>query len=206
MPVALIRSAWSGTSGGPGVTQLFCRTGPEFGAITVEQATAATNAVRTFWTSMAPFLPNEIVISVSPVVDEYDVSSGSLIDSTVATSGTQAVQGTSAAIYSMASGVKINMQTGFVRNGRRVRGGIFLVPAGSNVYSDVGLIAGAARTTIGTAANKLIADFKTGNLELGVYSRPIAAGEKYGPRLGAFAPYTASEVSEKVAILRGRRD
>jgi len=206
MLLGLVRSSWSGTSGGPGVSQFYFRTEPEQGSPTVEAATAVHTAVRTFWQEVAPFLPDEISISVSPTIDIYNDVSGELVNSISANANTFVVVGTSTAVFSMASGMKINLQTGFVRNGRRVRGGIFIVPAGSNSLSTSGLVAATARTAVAAATNKMLAAFRTAGVAMVVFSRPIPAGEKYGPRVGASAPITGSEVSEKVAVLRGRRD
>jgi len=172
----------------------------------VEQATAAFNAVKTFWQEVQAYLPDEISVTISPTVDIYNDVSGALVSSISANANTFVVVGSSTAVFSMASGVKINLQTGVVRNGRRVRGGIFLVPAGSNTLSTSGITAGTARTAIAAATTKMIAAMRTAGIALVVFSRPIAAGEQYGPREGASAVVTGAEVSEKVAVLRGRRD
>lgn len=205
MPIGLVRTAWSGTTGGPGITQTYFRAGPGNQSLTIEQATAAVNAMDKFWKAVAGLLPNEIVCTVSTVVDEYDIATGDLVDSTSATGAVRVTQGTSAAVYSMASGMKLNFNTGFVRNGRRVRGGMYLVPAGSNIYSDVGLVVSGARTTATTAGNTVITDMTAAGLDLVVYSRPLKADDPKGPRAGDIARVDSISASEKGAVLRGRR-
>ena len=206
MAVGLVRTAWSGTSGGPGVTQLFVTNGNAFGSLTAAEAQSAVNAVRTFWFGLASFLPNEIVLLVSPVVDQYDVANGELVGSVSAATAPVSVVGTSQAVYSMPAGFKLNLNTGTVRNGRRVRGGIFVVPASSGAFSDGGLVSSATRTAANTAGAKLLSDLATAGLQLVVYSRPLDADQPKGPRNGAVAAVTAVETNEKGAILRGRRD
>lgn len=206
MPVAVVRTAWAGTSGGPGVTQTFIAKGNLFAELTASDAQAAVNAVRAFFASAAQYLPDEIQLTTSPVVDQYDIPSGDLISSVSAPTPPALVAGTSTAAYFMATGMKVNLNTTTIRNGRRVRGGIYLVPASSAVMGLTGNVLPGARTTINTAGNTLMNALTTAGLQLTVYSRPLTADQPKGPRGGNVATVTAIETNEKGAILRGRRD
>lgn len=204
--VHLIRTAWSGTTGGPGLTQLAVdTTESSFGALSGAQAQSAVNAVRAFWNTCTPYLPDEITLTVSPVVDYYLNDSGELAGSVSAATPPTNVAGTSTAVYSMAAGLKVNLNTVTIRNGRRVRGSIFIVPSASS-QTNTGLASSTARTAINTAGATMLAALATGGLKLLVWSRPLPAGVPNGPRDGDIADVTALETNEKMAILRGRRD
>lgn len=201
--VAVVRTGWLGTSGGPGLTQLFIEGITDPHTWDAAAAQIAVDAVRTFWDSIKALLPDEIVLTVSPVVDVYTIATGELVGSYSAATSPTSVVGTSAAVYSMASGMKANLNTGVIRNGRRVRGGIFIVPASSNTMTTNGAVASANRATVNTALNTMRGTLVAANKQLVVYSRPT---DTPTVRAGATAPVNAVETSEKVAILRGRRD
>lgn len=206
MVVGIVRTAWSGTSGGPGLTQHTIR-GAGGSFLTATEAGVATAAVRAFWDAIKANLPDEIVLTTSPVVDLYDDQDGELIASEVAATSPNSVTGTSTAAYSMATGIKMVLQTADIRDGRRVRGSTFIVPASSVAFSSSGTVASAARTTITTAGNTLRGSLVTGGMELVVWSRKREAVVGGLPeRLGASFTVTGIETSEKTAVLRGRRD
>ena len=206
MTVACVRTAWAGTSGGPGVNQLFMHDTVSFGQLTQAQAQSAVNAVRNFWLALAGLLPNEITLTTSTVVDQYNVVDAALTYSTTAATQPATVAGTDTGSYSMAAGIKTQLQTGVIRNGRRVRGSIFIVPAASSSMSALGTVGTTPRNTINTAGAALISALATANLALVVYSRPLPVGVPNGPRSGDVAPVSAIDTSEKGAVLRGRRD
>jgi hypothetical protein len=205
--VHIVRTGWNGTSGGPGLTQLAIdTTDSTFGPLSAGQAQSAVDAVRTFWSSLVNQIPDEIQLTVSPVVDYYLVHNGQLAGSVSATTAPAVVVGASAAAYSMATGPKVNLNTGVIRNGRRVRGAIYIVPGSAATYGTNGQLAATARTAINTAGATLRNSLSAAGLKLGVWSRPIPEGKKYGPRDGAWSDVQSFETNEKLAILRGRRD
>lgn len=202
MTLGIVRTAWAGTSGGPGLTQLAIveATGA---AITVSQAQSAVNAVRTFWDGVKGILPDNITLTTSPVVDFYDEVTGDLTGTTTATTPPASVTGTSTASFAMAAGVKVNLNTGVIRNGHRVRGAIYIVPASAAVFTTDGAVTSASRVTINSAGATLTGALVTAGLNLVVYSRPRVIPT---PRVGAFAAVSGVETNEKGAVLRGRRD
>lgn len=206
MTLGLVRTAWAGTSGGPGITQLYFRNASNFGELTAAEAQTAVNAVRAFWGSASGFLPDEITLTVSPTVDQYNEVNGQLVGSVTAATPPTTVKGTSTGTFSMAAGVKLNLNTGTVRNGRRVRGGIFIVPAALAAMDAAGVVASGTRTQLNTAGAALLSALSTGGLQLVVYSRPLDADQPKGPRTGDVAPVQTIETNEKGAVLRGRRD
>ena len=205
MPVAIVRTAWAGTSGGPGLTQTaFAQTDPF--NLDATEAQAAVNAVRAFWDGIKGLIPDEVGLTVSPVVDVYNQANGELLSSQSAATAPVLVQGTSTAVYSMPTGVKLNLNTTTIRNGRRVRGAIYIVPISSAIFSAAGVVAGANRTTFNTAGATLMGAFVTAGLKMVVYSRPLKNSLGVVTREGAHSDVTSIECNEKAAILRGRRD
>lgn len=202
MVVGLVRTAWSGTSGGPGVQQFAIYDGNNAFWSTI-QAQNAVNHVRTFWNAVSGVLPNDITLTVQNVVDLYSESDGKLVSSIVAPTAPTTVVGANAGSFTMAAGLKMNLQTGQVRNGRRVRGSVYIVPAAAVVYTDSGMVQSGTRTTVNAAGNALISNLATGSLTLGVWSRPKKGAE---PRAGALTAVLAVDTNEKSCILRGRRD
>jgi len=200
--VGIVRTAWAGTTGGPGLNQLVFRDLGDNADITNTQAQAAVNAVRAFWNSLAGILPNEITLTVQPIVDVYDLVSGQLVASQTVGTPPASVVGSDTGVYGMASGVKVNLNTSVIRNGRRVRGAMYIVPAGFSAYANNGLVSGATKTTINTAGTTMKSAFTTGDIELLVWSRPTTTTSNDGD----VAPVQTIEGNEKTAILRGRRD
>jgi hypothetical protein len=202
--LGIVRTSWLGTSGGPGLTQLIVnRSTTDQVVLTTAECQTAVNAVRGFWDAIKTLMPDELVFTVSPVVDQYDWGTGALLASVSAPTPPTSVGGTSTAAYSMASGAKVNLNTTNILDGRRVRGGIYLVPCSSAVFSATGTVLSTARTTIDTAANAMRTALTAGGLNLYVWSRPTSPGPSTD---GVLSTVSAVETSEKGAILRGRRD
>lgn len=200
--VAIVRTEWDGTSGGPGLTQFAVMGGTEF---TSGIAQASVNAVRTFWDSLKVYLPNELKLTVLSTVDIYNDATGELTGSYAAPVPPTTVLGTSAATYAGGAGLKINWNTGTIRNGRRVRGSTFIVPAATVVFSATGTIDPSAGGAVSTAATTLIANLSSGGAPLLVWSRPLVKDGSI-TRAGASAGVINGICGPKSAILRGRRD
>lgn len=200
--VALVRTEWSGTSGGPGVTQLAV-TGAAGGIWNPTGTQGAVNAVRTFWDAVKGYLPDELKLTVSPVIDDYDTNSGDLVGSYVAATAPLVVVGTSVGVYAGGAGFKLTWNTGQIREGRRVRGSTFIVPAASAVYTNTGTITTAVTTAVNTAAANLITALAANETSLAVWSRPRILPT---PRGGLAYSVATGATSAKTAILRGRRD
>lgn len=199
---AIIRTEWSGTSGGPGLTQMAV-TGAAGGIWNPDGTQSAVNAVRTFWQSVSAYLPDELRLQVMPTIDVYDTGTAVLTNSYTAATPPQVVAGSSAGTYAAGAGFKITWGTGQIRNGRRVRGTTFIVPAASNVYSANGTIASGVLTAMNTAAATLLSQLSAGGTSLAVWSRPV---ETPTARAGVMTSVVAGSCSTKTAILRGRRD
>lgn len=206
MPIiGIVRSEWSGTSGGPGLSQ-HAVMGAAGGDWNPTGAQTAVNAVRTFWNALVANLPDEIRIQVSPVVDTYDRETGELFSSHTAGSVPGVVAGTATTGYAGGAGVKVTWNTSQIRNGRRVRGSTFIVPISGGIWTANGTIGTTAATQFNNAATTLISQLAAGGTPLAVWSRPHDATETKPARAGFATEVVSGTVGMKSAILRGRRD
>lgn len=205
MPVSVIRTAWAGTSGGPGLTSMYIEEASGT-FLTPTNAQSAVNAVRTFWDAIKSYLPDNITLTTSPVIDSYVTADGTLMGSTSAATPPVSVTGTSATSFAMAVGMKLNLNTGVIRDGRRVRGSVFIVPSSASTFTTDGVIVGTTRTAVNTAAATMLTSLSGLGLPLVVYSREREATETKPYLAGQASLVAAIETNEKGAILRGRRD
>lgn len=202
MTVGIVRAEWSGTSGGPGLTQIAVL-GAAGGDWNPTGAQSAVNAVRAFFNALTANIPDEVRIQVSPIVDTYDRGTGTLISSSVAASVPGVVAGTSTAGYAGGAGIKVVWNTGQIRNGRRVRGSTFIVPISAAVFTATGNVGGTFVTQVNNAAATMLSSLSTGGTPMGIWSRPR---EVPSPRTGFATEVISGSCTLKSAILRGRRD
>jgi hypothetical protein len=203
--IGKIVTTWAGTSGGPGITQLYVNPIGQT-LLTQAQAQSAANAVRAFWDSSKAYMPDEVILTVQPTVDMYDHGNGTLTNTVSAATPPTSVQGQSVTNFSMAAGGKVNLQTASINNGRRVRGTIYMVPMASVAFSATGTISAGVRTAMNTAGASLLAALGAAGLELIVWGRPLKNEAKVVVRQGTINPVISIDTAEKTAILRGRRD
>jgi hypothetical protein len=203
--VGLVKTTWIGTSGGPGLTQIAINN-PTGDPISASQAGQAGAAVRAFWDAIKAYIPNEITLTVLPTVDCYEVGAfnNSLASSLTMPTTPAAVVGGDVNAYSMASGLKANLNTNVIRFGRRVRGSIYIVPAGYGAYTVNGTVAPLAKTAVDNAGSAMVSAMATAGLNLVVWSR---WNEVKHPDRTSFASIVSSvKTNDMTAILRGRRD
>jgi hypothetical protein len=200
--VAIVRTAWAGTTGGPGLTQhaIEDATGAE---LTVAQCQTAVNAVRAFWDTIKAYIPNEVTLTVLPTVDIYGYITATLVGSHTVGVAPATVQGTDAGSYAMASGLKVNLQTEVIAFGRRIRGATYIVPGGSSTFNTSGQAATAAKTAIDAAGATLLTALATGGINLKVWSRPRTLPTE---RDGFVSNVSSIKTNDQTAVLRGRRD
>jgi hypothetical protein len=201
--VSIVRTAWSGTSGGPGVTQMAVDTIAPDTFWTPADMQDIVDEVKLFWDTIDTFIPSDIQLNVLPTIDNYETIDGDLVGSNTVAVAPATVTGGWAGGYSMASGFRINLLTSDIINNRRVRGAWFVVPASINIYDSAGQIDSTTRTAVVAALNTLKTNLATVNAGLYVWSRKKELPE---PRDGQISPVTGFTVSSKVAVLRGRRD
>jgi hypothetical protein len=200
--VGIIRTAWAGTTGGPGLTQYAIEdaTGAE---LTVGQCQSAVNAVRAFWDAIKAYLPNEIVLTVLPTVDIYGYITATLVGSHTVATAPATVTGGDTGSYPMASGIKVNLQTEIIMFGRRIRGCTYVVPAAGIAYTNAGQVATGAKTAIDAAGATLLTAMAAAGINLKVWSRPRVLPTA---RDGFVTNVSSIKTNDQTAVLRGRRD
>lgn len=200
--VAIVRTEWNGTSGGPGLTQLALRT-TALNEWSNAESQAAVDIVRAFWQGLRTSFPDELTLTVSPIVDIYNEFTGDLVNSFTAGTAPAPVIGGGTSTYAGGVGAKVNWNTGVVRNGRRVRGHTYLVPIIGTAFTNTGTVASATQLAVTTVAETMRSALIATNHPLVVYSRPVT-GE--GARPGVITDVIGGVCGTKSAILRGRRD
>lgn len=200
MGIAIIRTDWSGTTGGPGLTQLAINT---FIPVAPAAAQDWVDAVRVFWDTIKTYLPNELTLTVLPQVDAYVTETGDLDSTVVAATPPLPVLGGGTGTYAGGSGIKVTWETNQIAFGKRVRGSTFIVPATSGAFTVNGQVSGTVQTAVNAAAAALIAAIDEPAVDLTVWSRP-----KTTPvvRAGFATDIVQGICSSKSAILRSRRD
>lgn len=194
-----VKARWSGFNGSPGWTNFFFR---DFSAGPMDQAMADAAAAKmtAYFSTVKAQLPVVVKVRVQSDVEVIEETTGAL--QSIFTVPAQAEQtGTAAGgTYAGPVGAVTNWRTGGVRNGRRVRGRTFLVPAASNVFDGDGTLTAVALANLQTAALNLTDG--TGAADFGVYARPSAPGASDGVWYVA----TSYTVADMAAVLRSRRD
>lgn len=197
MPDYRMTMPWSNFPGAPGYTNFHFRL---IGDITTELKDETMTKVRAFFQSWASFLPSGVTISMPSQFEEIDLATGELTGVESVTPAADVVGSASSAPYSPAVGACVTWDTqGFI-NGRRIRGRTFMVPlAPTSSFQSDGTLAVAGLTTMRAAAATL-ANATTG-IALGVWHRPSPGGSD-----GTWSLVTGSNVIDKTAVLRSRRD
>lgn len=193
MSVGLLKTVWSVTGGGSGLTVMSVVA--DEGTTTTGEVGAALAAARTFWAAIAARLPNDVSLSFPGPLDIFSLD-GTLVGSTPASSVPSAVAGTSGGVYSAPSGAKIIWETGQIVGGRRLRGRSYIVPIAGDQYDADGTLASDFINAVGTAATALRVALATAGLPLTVWSRK---NEVEHAAVG-------QTIRDQAAILRSRRD
>ena len=193
-----VKVRWSGFIGSPGWSNFYFDTG-DGTFYTAEDAGPAADRVAAFLQTIRPRFPSAVTWQIQPDVEAISASKGELMFVHSAGARAPITGGAAAASYSGASGIVVTWRTAGVRNGRRVRGRTFLVPAATAAYGDDGTIGPTTLEDINAAAAQLIND--PSPLKLGVWARPSAVGATDGQ----WHPVTAASVPDMAAVLRSRR-
>lgn len=195
-----VTAKWAGFSGAPGYSNFFFRDFAAGNEPTQAQAQGGVNRVNTFLGAIQTLLPPNVNITVQPIVDVIEETTGQLTTSFSVPTPT-AVPGTSTVTtYSAPTGAVVTWRTAGVRAGRRVRGRTFLVPLATNCYQADGTLDTAKAATLATASAAL-AD-SSGTPDLGVWARPTSKGASDG----VWWLVTNATVPDMAAVLRSRRD
>lgn len=195
-----VTAQWSGFMGSPGYSNFFFKD-PEPDASWDAGATACADKVNTFFNEIKGLFPPNVAWKINSDVPLINEANGEMVD--IANAGARATLQATGPLqaYSAASGAVITWRTGGVRNGRRVRGRTFLVPAGYITLQTDGTIEPGSLLGFQNAANGLLAPHINGQ-KLHVWARPTAPGAEDG----IAHPVLSASVPDKVAVLKSRRD
>ena len=197
-----------GGMGHVGVSR-FCFT-PTVGTdLSAAQITSAHYAMSDFYMAIQDLIPADIVITVDPIVDEFEADTGLLVFEHVDTSPPGGITGTDTDNYANGAGAHISWSTTTIWRGKRVRGGTYVVPLGHSAWALDGHLNPDAVTSINSAASAMVAEFAAHGSTFGVWSRPRLAKTKADPAGthvdGNFAPIAGGTVSALSGILARRR-
>lgn len=195
-----VKINWTGFIGAPGFTNLYFRD-PVDDIGSDAKAEAAIDKVDAFLNTTNNVFPPAVTRGVDPVVDLFQDTSGELIGSRNGSPEPPAAGGAAGSAYSAPVGAVVNWLTGGIRNGRRVRGRMFLVPLAASQFDATGTILDTSLTLLRTNAALLHANDGIVPF-LHVFARPTAPGVDDGDSFRV----TASSVPDKAAVLRSRRD
>ena len=199
-----VKINWSGFTGGPGYTNLHFE--PTTGT-TIDQTIvdSAVNKTAFFLSAWRTYQPLNCATQVDTAVAEIDENTGT-IQSYHTGPDVPAGNGQSAGVYAAGSGTCISLYTADVRNGRRVRGRIFMVPLGNAALEADGTLNSGALTAFRASAAALIDDLDPARLT--VWVRPSEIPGPLDPTFIDGGAYTVTSYSirDKVAQLRSRRD
>lgn len=204
--LGIVKTHWSGTSGGPGITQLAFQAQTDPHTWDESAAQIAVDSVRSFWAGIVAQLPNNVSLTVDPVVDIFNIIDAGLVGSQAANIPPAVVTGTDGSAFNMAAGIKVSMKTGSVLNRRRVHGGLYVVPSAGGAFDFDGVVTSTAQTAILNSINTLRTFMLTSNAGLCVWSRPKKAKGIKPAVPGAASDVTGFVINPHGGMLRGRRD
>jgi len=195
-----VRVAWTGFTGGPGVSTFY-----------FSESTVPGGSLRTFFQSFTTFCPNTVTINFPTTGDQIEDSDGTIVGVWTAAPTTPITGVGGATGYSGTSGMCVDWLTGTVVAGRRPMGRTFIVPLASVAYQNDGTISDTLVTSVLAAANTMITAFGDDFL---IWSRPFAGrAASPGPppvteipaRDGLAVPVVGAKVPDLAVVLRSRR-
>lgn len=183
--IAKVVVSWTGFMGAPG-----------YGVHYKVSAGLVTSYLRTFYDAVKTLIPSSVSIQVPSSGDIVDDVTG-VITGSWSTAANAVVVGTPGTGYVGGAGAVVRWNSAGIVNGRRVRGRTFLVPLIGGSFDTNGTLLPANSLTLTNAASALVAS-EAGNLL--VWHRPKAGAG------GASFAVTSSDVPDRSALLRSRRD
>jgi len=185
-------AVWSGP-GGPGTSHFDF---VDIDVLGTPNFNACLTAYRTYFNSLAGYLPNEWSIGVSSEIQH--LSDAGVLEELAPVSVVPAsVTGTYTGSWAGAVGVCTRLVTAEILNGRRLRGKSFFVPAGTTVAFDQD----------GTMNSTALGDFLTHrttlhNAVLAQEAEPVV----WSPTHSIKSAVTGFNIADRSAVLRTRRD
>jgi hypothetical protein len=193
-----IRTVLTGWQGAPGLSTMYF-----FGVLPVPVTADAVDCVarvRAAWNGSVGLFTTSFKAQVQGAVDVIDETDGSLQGS-LAGGSPAVVTGTNGANYeSIATMALLQISSGTIINGRRVKGRLFLGPVATPNVTSAGELLGATGTTVASAFAGTLTG--SGGSTPVVWHRPTPLA----PTGGAGCPATVFTMPSTLSVLRSRRD
>jgi hypothetical protein len=186
------RAIWNVQGGGTGYSVFHVRESP----VTTIGAAAqqfATDLRAGFSSLASSLLPDDVSINFDSEARELNVVGGTLI-SVIPVNAPATVTGTSSSTYSAPTGARVDLITGGIVAGRRLRGRTYIVPVIGTAYTTNGVLSTTAQSTLETAFGMF--DGVPNVYSLAVWSRTH----------DFLADVQSINVPPEAAILRSRRE
>lgn len=180
-----VRVAWTGGSGGDGVSTFYA-----------DDATTLSADLHTFFTAIATAIPDEITLTIEPGGEELDAGSGDLVG-VWSREPLAPIPGGYSGNYAASSGTVMLWLTPDIINSHRVKGKTFLVPGSPASFNGTGGVSAGSVAGVSALGQDLL-DSAPGNLK--VWHRPV------GGSGGVAFSANFARLSDKPAVLRSRRD
>lgn len=193
----------SGWEGGPGVNTFHTTVPPNPGIDTVNDVVML---FLTAYSTVSDYFAEDITIAPPSEVLEIDMATGELQEIHAVAVTDTIFSGAGADAMSRATMGKLQFRTDAIVDGRRVHGGVFLGPVGTNALSDTGGIAPPFIAAAKNAFDGLMNAVAFTEARLAVYQRPRKAGASLPARDGSFGHVQSVSLWNRPAVLRSRRD
>lgn len=192
-----VRVGWSGFAGGPGVTTFYFLS-----------AATAMAPLKTLCDQMRSKLPSNVTLMIEPTGDIIESTTGQITGSWNAAPQLPSI-GNVGGAYAGPAGFAMTWLTAAFLSGRRLKGRTYWVPGTSALFSDDGSLNSIAYGEISDAAANFV--LASGSNFM-IWQRPrlaraaTATRPAVAARAGGFGTVSGSRVTDKVAVLRSRRD
>lgn len=192
MPVQQYQVFWTVPGAGPSVTTF------HFQNVDSTRAAATADLVSDWFNSQQNYIPEDVLWEFGDEFAVLDTATGALT-ATIPVTPPAGSGGLVTGGWAAGAGYRIDWLTPFVREGRRVRGRTFMVPAGGNQFGADGQVSGSLRTAVTSASAAFLNGLVANTTPLAVYCRPRPGlpGQAYEP--------TSLQVPPLAATLRGRK-
>lgn len=182
-------AVWTGAAGLPGYSQFY----HEAGGTPGERAQVGHDAVRGFFSDLGAYIPEEINVTVDPLYQVIDETTGQMVGEEAVATPSAGVQGSYVGGWNAQVGVLVEWITGEFFNGRRLRGRTYLVP-----FGDVSDANGTLPEATLVMIRAKVAWIALSDAEFLVWHRPVAGAGGHGSRI------EGAVVRDHAALLRSR--
>jgi len=167
-------------------------------------AAGVVGALKVMFDSYSGIMPSTVSVDYPVTGNTLDPTTGTVTGAWGPIASTAPSVGADSGAFAMPAGACLRWHTGLIVRGHRGVGKTFIVPLGAGAYATDGtLLTGALTTLRGGAA--YMAGLAGGIFV--VWSRPVYVPVTHVlTHAGNYGPVLSSTVTDKVAILRSRRD